>query len=82
MKPEFHSQFKKEMRTTNMKFSKEELEDMENAIDIDVETNKAFCPRCGTEILIRQEFNKCPDVACGWRQYMRNKKTSEKYYGS
>ncbi|SCW83475.1 hypothetical protein SAMN04487970_106131 [Paenibacillus tianmuensis] len=48
-----------------MKFSKEELEDMENAIIIDAETKKASCPRCGTEILKRQEFNECPDNMCG-----------------
>ncbi|MEK3917242.1 hypothetical protein [Paenibacillus sp. FSL H7-0331] len=63
-----------------MRLSKQKLEDMENAMVYDADTKKAHCPRCGTEIL-RQEFNKCPDDVCGWRQYVRNKNTGDKYFG-
>lgn len=58
-----------------------ELEDIENAIYYDSETKKVYCPRCGTVIVIRKVFHKCPDSTCGWRQYSRNKKTGEKIYG-
>lgn len=61
------------------KYTKRELEDMDNAIIYDSDNGKTYCPRCGTEIIeVVNFYNKCPDETCGWRQYTRNRKTGEK----
>jgi predicted RNA-binding Zn-ribbon protein involved in translation (DUF1610 family) len=63
------------------KVRKYELEDIDNAIVYDSETKKAYCPKCGREILERKDLSDCPDSICGWRQYRRNSVTGKKIYG-
>lgn len=57
------------------------LEDINNAIIYDGNTKKVYCPQCGIEIIERKQLHKCPDIECGWREYMRNSVTGEKVFG-